>query len=64
MGDPMQQSGKKITLKTIYEILGEKFIISYYQRGYRWTKEQVEQLLEDIWEFSQKNKNNEPFKRK
>jgi len=51
----------QITLKKIYEILGEKFIISYYQRGYRWTKEQVEQLLEDIWEFSEKNKNENEF---
>jgi len=51
----------RITLKTIYEILGEKFIISYYQRGYRWTKEQVEQLLEDIREFSEKNKNENEF---
>jgi len=50
-----------ITLKTIYEILGEKFIISYYQRRYRWTKEQVEQLLKDIWEFSNKNKNENEF---
>ncbi len=51
----------KIELRTVYEILGEKFIIPYYQRGYRWTKEQVEQLLEDIWEFSEKNKNEEEF---
>ena len=51
----------QIILKTIYDILGEKFIISYYQRGYRWTKEQVEQLLEDIWEFSEKNKNENEF---
>ncbi len=50
-----------ITLKTIYELLGEKFIISYYQRGYRWTKEQIEQLLEDIWEFSEKNKDENEF---
>jgi len=50
-----------ITLKTIYDMLGKKFIISYYQRGYRWAKEQVEQLLEDIWEFSQKNKNEDEF---
>jgi len=52
----------QITLKTIYELLGEKFIISYYQRGYRWTKPQVEQLLKDIWEFSNKeNKSKNEF---
>ncbi|WP_456465271.1 DUF262 domain-containing protein [Desulfurobacterium sp.] len=51
----------QITLKTIYEILGEKFIIPYYQRGYRWTKSQVEQLLKDLWEFSDKNENKNEF---
>ncbi len=51
----------KIELKTIYEILGEKFIVPYYQRGYRWDKSQVEQLLNDIWEFSDKNKGEKEF---
>jgi len=58
-GDVMNVN--EIKLKTIYELLGEKFIVPYYQRGYRWTKEQVEQLLKDIWEFSEKNKNENEF---
>ena len=41
----------QMTLKTIYDLLGEKFIVPYYQRGYRWGKSQVEQLLNDIWNF-------------
>ena len=36
----------------ISEILGKQFFIRHYQRGYRWTKQQVEQLLEDIDSFS------------
>ena len=26
------------------------FFIPSYQRGYRWTKDEVEKLLDDIWE--------------
>lgn len=36
----------------IEELLGYKFFIPSYQRGYRWTEQQVEDLLNDIWEFS------------
>lgn len=52
----------KLKLKSIYELLcneegkAESFFIPSYQRGYRWTKQQVEELLEDIWEFISKNK--------
>lgn len=38
----------KLAPKLVGEIIGE-FIIPDYQRGYRWDKEQVEQLLNDIW---------------
>lgn len=47
----------KLKLKSIYELLcneerkAESFFIPSYQRGYRWTKRQVEELLEDIFEF-------------
>ena len=41
----------KIELKPINSILGECFYIPSYQRGYRWTSEQVEALLDDLWEF-------------
>ena len=44
----------KIELKTIRDLLGMKFFIPSYQRGYRWTEQQVKDLLNDIWEFSQK----------
>ncbi|CAH0346764.1 DUF262 domain-containing protein [Bacillus sp. CECT 9360] len=45
----------EIDLKTIKDILEYKFYVPRYQRGYRWNKQQVTDLLEDIWEFSQKN---------
>ena len=36
---------------SIRELDGQSFFIPSYQRGYRWKKQQVEDLLNDIWEF-------------
>lgn len=43
-----------LTEKPIGELLGMNFFIPSYQRGYRWTERQVEDLLDDIWEFINK----------
>ena len=40
-----------IKLYSISELLEKNFYIPSYQRGYRWTKQQVEDLLNDINEF-------------
>jgi len=42
-----------LTEKTIGELLDldKKFFIPSYQRGYRWTKRQVDDLLDDVWDF-------------
>lgn len=50
-----------IELKSINELLGMKFFIPSYQRGYRWTDQQVKDLLNDIWEFSKKKKQEYEF---
>ncbi|MCR5247596.1 MAG: DUF262 domain-containing protein [Paludibacteraceae bacterium] len=50
-----------IELKSINELLGMKFFIPSYQRGYRWTGQQVTDLLNDIWEFSEKEKREGKF---
>lgn len=42
--------------KSINDLHGIKFFIPSYQRGYRWTEQQVKDLLNDILEFSQKKK--------
>lgn len=42
--------------KTIYDLLGMHFYIPYYQRGYRWTRQQVNDLLDDIWAFARKTR--------
>lgn len=44
----------KIELKSISELSEMKFFIPDYQRGYRWTKQQVKDLLDDIDEFINK----------
>ncbi|WP_353101039.1 DUF262 domain-containing protein [Myroides odoratus] len=43
-----------ISIKTISELLKCDFYIPSYQRGYRWTEQQVTDLLNDINEFSPK----------
>lgn len=43
---------KALELKAIVQFLGEHFYIPYYQRGYRWTSQQVNDLLNDIWAFT------------
>lgn len=43
-----------IKLKTLSELLGKIFFIPSYQRGYRWTKQQVDDLLNDIDNFTPK----------
>jgi hypothetical protein len=43
-----------LILKSINQLLGENFYIPYYQRGYRWTDQQVNDLLNDIWAFANK----------
>ncbi|MFV0521290.1 MAG: DUF262 domain-containing protein [Mangrovibacterium sp.] len=40
-----------ISTKPISELLGMNFFIPRYQRGYRWTEQQVTDLLKDIWDF-------------
>ena len=40
-----------ITLKSVRNLLGMEFFIPSYQRGYRWTEQQVKDLLNDIKEF-------------
>lgn len=41
-----------IELKSINQLFGDNFFIPDYQRGYRWKPEQVNNLLDDIWDFA------------
>lgn len=44
---------KNLIMKAVGEILdGRYFVIPSYQRGYRWKKKQVEDLLNDLYSFA------------
>lgn len=45
----------RLQSKTVSELLGYNFFIPSYQRGYRWTSEQVQALLDDLWQFRDRN---------
>ena len=53
-------SEQEISLKTVFELRVDpsdkpiRYRIAYYQRGYRWTPQQVTQLLDDIREFTRR----------
>ncbi len=49
----------KVELVNILDLFGKEFSVPSYQRGYRWTTRQVEDLLEDILDF-QKKLNKQP----
>lgn len=51
----------KIERRTIGSLFGEKFYIPSYQRGYRWTEQQVKDLLNDIREFQIRKSDSEDF---
>lgn len=51
----------KIDIRSITQLLGLNFYIPDYQRGYRWTSHNVEQLLNDIWEYRQEKTNANTF---
>lgn len=50
-----------IKLYSISELLERNFYIPSYQRGYRWTKQQVEDLLNDIYSFAIRKKAENEF---
>ncbi len=49
-----------LELVPISDLLGLKFLVPSYQRGYRWKAQQVKELLDDIWEFYQSSQNGPP----
>lgn len=48
----MTNLDNSITLMSLAELLDKNFFIPSYQRGYRWTEQQVKELLSDIDEFA------------
>jgi len=59
-----QEVQNNLIPKSVNEIADYQFFIPHFQRGYRWTKQQVTQLLDDIDAFNPKeipNKNEKTF---
>lgn len=52
-------SDAPICLRPVNDLLKERFFVPSYQRGYRWTERQVEDLLNDIWEFQASSEGSE-----
>ena len=48
-----------VELRNVRSLLGEKFLIPHYQRGYRWTRTEIKQLLQDILEFQRRKEKGE-----
>lgn len=44
---------KTIGKLRVNDLDGKIFIIPYYQRGYRWTKNEAEKLFTDLCEFAE-----------
>lgn len=50
----MAENNNQLMVKSISELSGMDFIIMDYQRGYRWTKVEVKELLEDLLAFAKR----------
>lgn len=50
-----------VTLKPINELFDERFFVPSYQRGYRWTNVQVEELLEDLFDFAESKRDDNDY---
>lgn len=48
-------SDNVIEVKAVSTLLDKHFFIPDYQRGYRWTEQQVKDLLNDLWDFAKSN---------
>ena len=49
----------QIETKTVKGLNGLTFKVPLYQRGYRWDKTNVKQLLSDLWQFEPEKKKSE-----
>jgi hypothetical protein len=50
----MSNNQPNVELRSVHSLLNLKFFIPSYQRGYRWGKTQIEDLLSDIWEYEKR----------
>ncbi|MBK6520465.1 MAG: DUF262 domain-containing protein [Polyangiaceae bacterium] len=51
----------ELRLRSISDLLSERFFVPTYQRGYRWTARQVEALLDDLAAFQLRERNPDAY---
>ena len=51
MDNIKQLEANTLEWKAIPDLKGYNFFIPDYQRGYRWEKDQIQQLLTDLYDF-------------
>ena len=49
----------RLKIKGLEDLYGKTFYIPSYQRGYRWTKDNVQKLLDDLENFGENEKNHD-----
>lgn len=54
-----KQDNQSLELRSINDLLDKRFVVPSYQRGYRWTKRQVTELLDDIHAFQRARREQE-----
>lgn len=54
-----QLTNNRVELRAVHTLLGKRYYIPSYQRGYRWTTKQVTQLLDDLLEFERNKRKGE-----
>lgn len=47
-----QETGHSIGERLVKDLAGMRFVVPSYQRGYRWEKTQVKELLDDLYGFN------------
>ena len=52
--------GLQLRLRSVSDLLKERFFVPSYQRGYRWTARQVEALLDDLEAFQRTSRQGSP----
>ena len=50
-----------VELKPISDLFNQSFFVPSYQRGYRWSKTHIDELLEDLYDFAIDKKDNDYY---
>ena len=56
----MMATAAQLRLRSVFDLLNERFFVPSYQRGYRWTPRQVEALLDDLEAFQLSSRQSSP----